>query len=68
MIISSELGGFIGGLIGGPAGAIIGTILGIAMEDFIQYYFKEDVVKWLDKSFDDFVDWISNRNGGFVNA
>ena len=67
MVISSNLGGLIGGLIGGPAGAIIGTLAVIGIEILIQH-FKEDVVNWIDKTVDDFIDWISNRNGGFVNA
>ena len=71
MVIASSLGGaigsLVGGMLGGPAGAIIGTLAGIGIEALIQI-FKEDVVNLVDKSFDDFIDWISNRNGGFVNA
>ena len=71
MIISSSLGGLIGSiagtLLGGPAGAIIGTIAGVAIEAGIQY-FKENVVNWLDKSFDDFIKWISSGWSELVNA
>ena len=67
MIIASKLGGLIGGSIGGPTGAIIGTLAGIAIEAFIQY-FKDYVVNWVDKTVDDFIDWISKRLGEFVNA
>ena len=54
MVISSNLGGLIGGLIGGPAGAIIGTLAGIGIEMLIQC-FKDDVVNWVDKTVDDFL-------------
>ena len=67
MLIASKLGGLIGGLIGGPAGAIIGTLAGIGIEALIQY-FKDDVVNWVDKTVDDFIDWISNRWGELINA
>ena len=71
MIIASSLGGFIGStlgiLLGGPAGAIIGTLAGIGIESLIQY-FKEDVVNWVDKTFDDFIYWISNKWGDLINA
>ena len=71
MIISSSLGGLIGSIagtfLGGPAGAIIGTIAGIAIEEGIQY-FKEGVVNWVDKTVDDFFEWISNGWGELINA
>ena len=60
MIIASKLGGLIGESIGGPTGAIIGTLAGIAIEAFI-IYFKDYVVNWVDKTVDDFIDWISKR-------
>lgn len=67
MLIASKLGGIIGGLIGGPAGAIIGTLAGIGIEVLIQY-FKDDVVNWIDKKVDDFIDRILNRWGELANA
>ena len=67
MLIESKLGGIIGGLIGGPAGAIIGTLAGIGIEVLIQY-FKDDVVNWIDKKVDDFIDWILNIWGELANA
>jgi hypothetical protein len=67
MIIASELGGLIGGLIGGPAGAIIGTLAGICIEMLIQC-FKDDVVNWVDKTVDDFFEWISNIGSEMVNV
>ena len=67
MVISSNLGGLIGGLIGGPAGAIIGTLAGIGIEMLIQY-FKDDVVNWVDKTVDDFFEWISNIGSEMVNV
>ena len=46
---------------------VLGTIAGVAIEEGIQY-FKENVVNWLDKSFDDFIKWISREWGELVNA
>ena len=61
------MGSFVGGMLGGPAGAIIGTLAGIGIEALIQY-FKDDVVNWVDKTVDDFFEWISNMWGELVNA
>ena len=67
MILSSKLGAQLGNLIGGPAGAIIGPMIGLGIESGLQYY-KEDVVEWLDSTFDNFLNWLLNAYRGIVNA